>query len=149
MIDVGHVLAMGREQTESRMTSTAVVHRKIGTEVDDYGIESPILKQIYPDPSWADDHPHADGKCYFRYPGLAFASTFDSVGVTVTQSRVVGRFPFGPEFRVGDVVTILSDQETPHLAGTELTVSSIDDQSQATAQRLILDDNQKGVDDDE
>lgn len=149
MIDVSHVLRMGREQTEARMTSTAVVHRKIGTEVDDYGVEVPKLKMIYPAPSWSDDHPHADGKCYFRYPGLAFASVFDSVGVTVTQSKIVGRFPFGVEFAVGDVVTILHDQHTPHLAGTELTVSSIDDQSQATAQRLLLDDNQKGVDDDE
>lgn len=149
MVNVSHVLQMGRAKTESRMTSTAVVDRKVGTTVDDYGREVPELVRVYPDPSWPDDHPHADGKCYFRYPGLAFASTYDSVGVNITQSRVVGRFPFGPEFMVGDVVTIISDRETPHLAGAELTVASIDDQSQATAQRLVLDDNQKGVDEDE
>ncbi|HEY4536432.1 MAG TPA: DUF6093 family protein [Enteractinococcus sp.] len=143
------MLQRGRAQTESRMKSSAVVVRKTGTEVDDYGREVPSLKQIYPNPDWPEDHPHADGKCYFRYPGLAFASVFDSAGVTVTQSRLVGRFPFGVEFAVGDVVTIMSDPDNPNLAGTELTVSSIDDQSQATAQRLLLDDNQKGVEDDD
>lgn len=149
MVDVSRVLRRGRSQTEARMKSSAVVMRKTGTEVDDYGREVPELKQVYPDPGWPADHPHADGKCYFRYPGLAFASVFDSAGVTVTQSRLVGRFPFGVEFSVGDVVTIISDPDNPNLAGTELIVSSIDDQSQATAQRLLLDDNQKGVDDDE
>lgn len=149
MVNVTGVLRKGRAQTEKRMRATAIVVRKIGTTVDDYGREVPELKQVYPDPSWPSDHPHADGKCYFRYPGLAHPSIFDSAGITITQSRVVGRFPFGPEFAVGDVVTIISDLDTPHLAGTELTVSSIDDQSQATAQRLLLDDNQKGVDDDD
>lgn len=85
------------------------------------------------------------GKCYVRYPGLAFESTFDSVGVTVAQSRVVLRVPFGPTFRPGDVATILSDADTPHLAGTVLRVASIDDQSQATAQRLLCEDNQSGM----
>jgi hypothetical protein len=131
------------------MTASAVVVRKTGTEVDDHGREVVTTKQIYPDPSWPEDHPHTDGKCYFRYPGLAFASVFDSAGVTVTQSRLVGRFPFGVEFSVGDVVTIVSDPNNPNLVGTELMVASVDDQSQATAQRVLLDDNQKGVDDDE
>lgn len=149
MIDVSRVLQRGRAQTEARMTASAVVVRKTGTEVDDYGREVITTKQIYPNPDWPADHPHADGKCYFRYPGLAFASVFDSAGVTVTQSRLVGRFPFGVEFAVGDVVTIVTDPNNPNLAGTELMVASVDDQSQATAQRVLLDDNQKGVDDDE
>lgn len=149
MVDVSGVLRRGRAQTERRMKASAIVVRKIGSTVDEYGREVPDIKQVYPDPSWPADHPHADGKCYFRYPGLAHPSIFDSIGVTVTQSRLVGRFPFGVEFAVGDVVTITSDPDNPNLAGTELTVSSIDDQSQATAQRLLLDDNQKGVEDDD
>ena len=148
MVNVAGVLRKGRAQTEKRMRATAIVVRKIGTTVDDYGREVPELKQVYPDPSWPDNHPYKSGKCYFRYPGLANPSVFDSAGITITQSKIVGRFPFGPEFAVGDVVTIISDLDTPHLAGTELTVSSIDDQSQATAQRLLLDDNQKGGDDE-
>lgn len=85
------------------------------------------------------------GKCYVRYPGLAFESNLDSVAVSVAQSRVVVRVPFGVAFRPGDVITVLSDPDTPHLAGTVLRVASIDDQSQSTAQRLLCEDNQSGL----
>lgn|SRR5690625_1555871 len=149
MVNIGPVLRKGRARTERRMRATAIVERKVGTTVDDYGFEVPDLQQIYPDPSWPDDHPHADGKCYFRYPGLAFETDYDSVGVTITQTRIVGRFPFAVEFEVGDVVTIVNDPDNPYMAGTELRVASGDDQSQATAQRVLLDNNQKGVEEND
>ena len=86
-----------------------------------------------------------EGKGYVRYPGLAFEQNADSQGVNVVQSRIVYRVPFGPIFRPDDVVEILTDPDNPQLAGTRLRVASIDDQSQATAQRLICEDNQSGV----
>ncbi len=122
-----------RGLAEERMRGTCRIARVVGTTVGDYGEEVPVWEAVY------------EGKCYLRYPGLAFESTFDSVGVTVTQSRVVARIPFGPVIAVDDVITVLSDPDTPHLAGATLRVASIDDQSQATAQRLLCEDNQKGV----
>lgn len=146
MVNIGPVLRKGRAKTEQRMRATAVVTRRDGMELDDDGYEVPSVRQVYPDPSWPDDHPYVQGKCYFRYPGLAFETDYDSAGLTITQTRMVGRFPFSVEFKVGDVVTIVSDPDNPHLDGSELRVGSIDDQSQATAQRLLLDNNQRGVD---
>src|SRR5699024_8156291 len=134
-----------RSLVEDRMRGTCKIERVVGTTVDDDGKEVNVREQVYPDPEWPAEHPHADGKCYLRYPGLAFESTSDSVGVTVTQSRIVARIPFGPVIAVDDVITVLSDPDTPHLAGATLRVASIDDQSQATAQRLLCEDNQKGV----
>ena len=123
----------GRAAFERRMRATCVVTRVDGVTEDENGYEVPNTVTVY------------EGPCYFRYPGLAFESNFDSVGVTIAQSRLVGRFPFGPVFMVDDFVTVISDPDTPHLAGTVMRVASIDDQSQATAQRLLLEDNQKGV----
>lgn len=122
-----------RGHAEARMRGTCKIERVVGTTVDDTGKEVAVIESVY------------DGKCYIRYPGLAFESTFDSAGVTVTQSRVVARIPFGPVIAVDDVITIVSDPDAPHLAGATLRVASIDDQSQSTAQRLLCEDNQKGV----
>ena len=122
-----------RRHAEERMRGTCRIARVVGTTVGDYGEEVPVWETVY------------EGKCYLRYPGLAFESMFDSVGVTVTQSRLVARIPVGAGSFVADVITVLSDPDTPHLAGATLRVASIDDQSQATAQRLLCEDNQKGV----
>lgn len=85
------------------------------------------------------------GRCYARYPGLAQESTPDVGGATVVKSRLVLRIPFGTVIRPNDVVTITADPDNPQLVGTVLRVASIDDQSQATAQRLLVDDLQGGV----
>ena len=53
--------------------------------------------------------------------------------------------PFGVAYRPGDIATILTDPDNPQLANTVLRVASIDDMSQATAQRLLCEDNQAGV----
>ena len=76
---------------------------------------------------------------------MAFETAYDSVGVAISQSRVVVRVPFGTVYRVGDRVTIVSDPDNPQLVGTVYRVASIDDMSQATAQRLLCEDNQAGV----
>ena len=86
-----------------------------------------------------------EGRCYVRYQGLAQEATVDAAGAQVVVSRVVVRVPHGPVFRVGDVVAITASPDTPHLAGAVYRVASIDDQSQATAQRLLCEDLQAGV----
>lgn len=131
-MDMG-VLTRGRAAFERRMRGGCKVERLGASVPDGFGGTTTPRELVF------------EGKCYLRYPGLAFESNFDSAGVTVSQSRIVLRVPFGPTFRPGDVVTILSDADNPQLAGTVLRVASIDDQSQSTAQRLLCEDNQSGV----
>lgn len=85
------------------------------------------------------------GPFYARYPGLAHEQNPQVAGATVVVSRIVVRIPFGAIVRPDDVVTINSDPDNPQLVGTRLRVASIDDQSQATAQRLLCEDIQKGA----
>lgn len=132
-MSVRPVVLQARLAFESRMRGTCTIYRQMGVTSDDYGVQTPTFDEVY------------SGKCYLRYPGLAFETTFDSVGVAVAQSRVVLRVPFGPVFAPGDLARIDSDLETPHLVGTVLRVASVDDQSQASAQRLLCEDNQAGV----
>ena len=130
---VTHILRQGRASFIRRMRDSCVIVRP-GLPVDDG--QGGVIESVTP---------VYEGACYVRYPGLAFESNRELAGVEVVQSRVVVRVPFGPIFRPGDVVTILASPDTPHLAGTVLRVASIDDQSQATAQRLLCEDNQAGV----
>lgn len=90
-------------------------------------------------PSWTQVY---DGRCYTRYPGLAFEQSPEAGGAVFTVSRLVVRVPFGVAYRPGDRVTIVSDPDNPQMAGTRLRVASIDDQSQASAQRLLCEDYQ-------
>lgn len=94
--------------------------------------------------TWVDPDPY-QGPCYVRYPGVAHEATPESGGAVLTVSRIIVRIPHGPVIRPGDVVTITSDPDTPQIAGTRLRVASIDDQSQATAQRLLCEDVQDGL----
>lgn len=126
-------LRKGRAAFEKRMRATCAVVRPTGSTVDVAGREVVTFTTVY------------EGRCYVRYPGVAFETNRDSQTVTIVQSRVVVRVPFGPAFAPGDVVEIVTDPDTPHLVGTQLRVASIDDQSQATAQRLLCEDNQAGV----
>lgn len=131
---VSHVLQRGREAIAKRMRARSDVDRPVGSEPDGRGGETVLYERIV-----------TDEPCYFRYPGLANESTFDSAGASVSQSRLVGRYAFGPVYRPGDRVTVKSDPDNPQLVGTVLRVASIDDMSQATAQRLLCEDNQAGV----
>lgn len=139
------VLARGRRAAIARMRATCIIERPGADETDDDGNVTTTFTQVYPDPEWPDDHPHADGKCYSRYPGLAWEQTPEVAGATIVSSRLVVRIPFGAVIRPGDRVTILADPDNPQMAGTKLRVESIDDQSQATAQRLITTDYQSGA----
>ena len=87
----------------------------------------------------------SQGKCYARYPGLAWEQDYELVGATVVRSKLVVRVPFGVAYRPGDLVRIDADPDNPQLDGVIFRVASIDDMSQATAQRLVCDDYQAGV----
>jgi len=127
-------LARGRAAFEARMRGTCSIDRPTGqTTSDDDGKVTPVTVNVY------------EGKCYTRYPGLAFETNHESAGVQVVDSRIVVRIPFGTKHRPGDVVTILTDPDNPQLIGCVYRVASIDDQSQATAQRLLCVDYQAGV----
>lgn len=130
---VTQILARGRAAFEARMRDSCSIVRP-GEPVDDgQGGVTATSTPVYA------------GRCYVRYPGLAFETNVEAVGARVVRSRVVLRVPFGPVFRPGDVVTITASSDTPHLVGSVYRVASIDDQSQATAQRLLCEDNQAGV----
>lgn len=133
-MSVEQILAEARgEFKRERLHDTCLAVRP-GPPVDDgQGGVAPTSTPVY------------EGVCYLRYPGLAQEAVREVAGVGVAQSRIVVRVPFGPVFRPGDQITITSSPYTPHLAGTVLRVASIDDQSQATAQRLLCEDNQSGV----
>lgn len=115
------------------MRGECVIDRPGKTTTDAQGDTSTPLVRVY------------SGCCYTRYPGLAWEQTPESAGATVVASKLVVRIPFGTIIRPGDRVTITEDPDNPQLVGTPLRVASIDDQSQASAQRLICDDFQAGV----
>lgn len=130
------VLRKGRAAFERRMRATCTIRRPGPVEVDPLTGES---TPTYLEP------PVYVGKCYTRYPGLAFERNPEAGGFNFTVSRTVLRIPFGPVARPGDVVTIDVDPDHPAMAGTVLRVASVDDQSQATAQRILCEDFQSGV----
>lgn len=131
--DLAGGLAELRDLAESRMRATCKIDRPTGESTSSTGVVTTTWTQVYA------------GKCYSRYPGLAHESNRDSAGAQVVESRLVVRIPFGTVIRPGDRVTITADQDNPQLAGVVLRVASIDDQSQATAQRLLVEDFQSGV----
>ncbi len=142
---LANALDRGRAAFIDRMRATCIIDRPVDKTIDDDGRSSIAYAQVYPDPAWSPGHPHADGKCYVRYPGVAFETNRASAGVTIVDSRVIVRIPFGTVHRPGDRVRILTDPDNPQLVGTRYRVASIDDQSQATAQRLLCSDYQAGV----
>lgn len=138
-------LAELREHAISRMRATCIIERPGDDDTDENGVVTTSFTQIYPDPDWPDDHPHADGKCYTRYPGLAWEQTPEVAGATIVSSRLIVRIPHGAVIRPGDRITIESDPDNPQMVGTRVRVESIDDQSQATAQRIVTTDYQSGA----
>lgn len=130
--DLAAVLPELRAMAESRMRAHYLVIRPGEPVTDENGDVTYPVTVVY------------DGKGYMRYPGLAFEQNTDVAGATVVVSRIVVRIPFGPICRPGDLVYVRSDIDNSQLAGTLVRIGSIDDQSQATAQRLIADDLQAG-----
>lgn len=138
MLDVEMALQMGREAAAGRMRGTCVIRRPLPDQV----VEDEETGKTTP--AYASPDPYT-GSCYTRYPGLAYEQNLRAGGFVVAQSRVVVRIVHGPVIRPGDLVEILTDPDNPQLVGTVLRVASIDDMSQATAQRLLCEDNQTGV----
>lgn len=87
---------------------------------------------------------------YTRYPGMAWETNHPVGGAVIVDSRLVVRVPFEFDgalvsFPVNSVIEWLADPDNPKLVGSEFLVRSFDDQSQATAQRVICEDTQRGV----
>jgi hypothetical protein len=132
MIDVTQVLEAGRRVAESRMRATYRFTRESGEAVTD-----PNTGEV--------THPDTvvyEGPAYSRYPGLAFEQSPEVGGAVFTISRLVIRCPFGPVFKPGDMGECLADPDNPQMVGARVRVESIDNQSQATAQRLLCSDPQ-------
>lgn len=132
-MSLDRTLARARAAFERRMRATCVIDRPTTERDVATGKDITTYGDVY------------SGRCYTRYPGLAFESTFDSAGVTVVQSKAVVRVPLGTAYRPGDRVTITADPDNPRMVGTVLRVTSADDMSQASSQRLLCDDYQAGV----
>lgn len=136
---VRRALARARTAALARMRGSCTIRRPIpGQEVQD-----PLGPPGATVPAY-ESEPIYSGRFYLRYPGLAHEQNPTFAGATTVISRIVLRIPFGPIARPGDVVTINSDPDNPQLVGTVLRVASIDDQSQSSAQRLLLEDFQSG-----
>lgn len=129
------ILEQARAAFLRRMRATCRVERPTGGLVYD-----PVLMVDVPEVVLV-----SEPRCYVRYPGIAFEQSPEVAGAVLAQSRVVLRVPFGVQYRPGDVVTILSDPDNPQMVGARLRVESCDDQSQASAQRLLCNDEQTGV----
>lgn len=122
-----------REYAESRMRGTCRITRPGPWVSDGAGGGSHVPTTVY------------EGRYYARYPGLAFEQNTEVAGGTAVVSRLVVRIPFGPICRPGDQVEVLTDPDNPQMVGVRLSVASVDDASQNTAQRLICNDFQGGV----
>jgi|SRR5690625_1339529 len=128
-------LARGRAAFEKRCRATCKVVRPTGNTVEGAdGYEVPEVVTVY------EALP-----CYVNYDGVPFESTYDVQGVAVTQGRVELVTAVGRDIVVDDVVTIVSDPDNPSLDGSVYRVSSQVPRSQGTRQRVLLEDNQKGV----
>src|SRR5699024_976081 len=120
---------------ESRMRARCKVVRTVGPPVvDDDGVEQPNTITVY------ESLP-----CYINYDGVPFESTYDSVGVRVVQGRVELVTEVEADVRIDDVITIVSDPDNPALVGAQFRSASQVPRSQGTRQRVLLEDNQRGV----
>lgn len=98
---------------------------------------------------------YSDVPCYTRYPGVAFESSHPVGGIQLVDSRILVRIPH--DYRsegggwvpyvipVNAVIVWESDPDNPKLVGTEYLVKSLDEQSQASALRVLCEDAQAGV----
>lgn len=141
-MSVENVLREGRRAFLSRMRARCRVWLIDTTrEVTD-----PVTGQVVP----IREVLYESLPAYTRYPGMAWESNHPVGGAVLVDSRLVVRVPFEFEgeavaFPVHSVIEWLSDPDNPKLVGSEFQVKSFDDQSQATAQRVICEDTQKGV----
>lgn len=128
-------LRRGRAAFEKRCRATCKITRATGNLVED-GDGREVLEVITV---------YEALPCYVNYDGVPFESTFDSQGVAITQGRVELVTAVGRDVVVDDVVTIVTDPDNPSLEGAVYRVASQVPRSQGTRQRVLLEDNQKGV----
>lgn len=83
-VSVARALRHARPGFERRMRATCRVERP--------GKPDPLTGL----PSWALVY---EGRCYTRYPGLAFEQAPEAGGAVFTVSRLVVRVPFGSTLR--------------------------------------------------
>lgn len=134
-MNLPNTLKRGRAAFAKRMRATCQVFQE-GPKVMD-----PVTGQMVPSRSLI-----FEGKCYTRYPGVAFEAAHNAAGVQIVDSRIIVRVHHSaPVIPVDAVVTMIADPDNPKTVGTEYRVASVDDQSQSTAQRLLCVDTQKGV----
>jgi len=128
-------LARARARFELRMRARCEVVRMVGPPVvDDDGVERPNVVTVY------ESLP-----CYISYDGVPFESTYDSVGVSVVQGRVELVTQVDADVKGDDVITIVSDPDNPSLVGARFRAASQVSRSQGARQRVLLEDNQRGV----
>jgi hypothetical protein len=127
------VLDEAREAMQSRMRTDLTIERPGDpvTDPETGKVTTPLV------PVWA-------GKGYVRYPGVVFEETTTTGGFRFVASRLMVRIPVDPEILPGDVITIVRDRHNSNLNGRQVAVESTDDQSQATAQRVLVTSYQAG-----
>lgn len=134
--DLAAALPDLRAAARSRMRATCTI-RRVASVSTDATTGAPTVTWVAPDPYV--------GACRTRYPGLAHEQTPEVGGATVVASRLIVHIPHGTQILPGDRVRIDSDPDNPIMVNAVLRVASVDDQSQATAQRLLCEDYQAGV----
>ncbi len=137
------VLARGRAMAEARMRGTSRITR-VAKDADGQPIQvtdsdgnvTQERETIY------------EGKSRAHYTGTPWPSTPDVSGTEVTIRPIFLSIPSSTPARieVGDLVEILTDIDTPSLAGDVYRVIEPGNASQETAQRILCQHYVSGVD---
>lgn len=124
-MSIQSALAAGRRAAESRMTSTATIHRKTGgTVIDDRGLEVP---------EWAVIHADLPVRVAGTAANSAPYRTLNIGGAELTIAARVLHFPATTtDLRDGDLAEIT----TGDTAGAVFRLIEADFQDQATARRV-------------
>lgn len=121
------------------MTTQVVITRRSGEMTDPVTGEAETV-QVYPDPAWPADHPHADGKAKLTSYEAHEASSASGQRVITTQ-RMTLHVPVGAyAAQVGDFATVV-DSTDPLLVGRAVRVAQqAPYKEHATAYRCFVDE---------
>lgn len=143
--ELGVALIELREMAESRMRSQIKITR---IAVDEFG--NPV-QVTTPDGDVTEERVTVyTGKARIHYPGTPWPSTPDVGGAEVTIRPIFTSIPIGAvlplgALEVGDLVNVVSDLDTPALAGDVYRVIEPGNASQETAQRVLCQHYGAGV----
>lgn len=143
MIDLGAEILAAlpglRQQAESMMTTQVVITRGSGEMTDPVTGEAETV-QVYPNPSWASDHPHADGKAKLTSYEAHEAASAAGQRVITTQ-RMALHVPVGSyAAQVGDMAEVVGSRD-PLLIGRKVRiVQQAPYKEHATAYRCFVDE---------